>query len=268
VLEGKQALMREKPMGLLGDRVALVTGASKGIGRAIALALAREGCDVAVSGRAAERLKPVAEKIERLGRQAMIVPADVSHRADVASMIEGVITRFGRMDILVNNAGGGIGNRLIEDTTVEEWDRVIALNLKAVFLTCQAAARHMIRQGSGRIINVASVAGKYKPLGLTSAAYCTAKSGVLGMTRHLTVLLAPHGIRVNSVLPDDVMTDDVRTWWEGLLEADRKELLRLNPAGRLATPEDIADFVVLLASDGSRFVTGENIGITGGRHMG
>jgi 3-oxoacyl-[acyl-carrier protein] reductase len=126
----------------------------------------------------------------------------------------------------------------------------------------------MIRQGSGRIINVASVAGKYKPLGLTSAAYCTAKSGVLGMTRHLTVLLAPHGIRVNSVLPDDVMTDDVRTWWEGLLEADRKELLRLNPAGRLATPEDIADFVVLLASDGSRFVTGENIGITGGRHMG
>lgn len=253
---------------LLKDRVALVTGASKGIGRAICLSLARAGADVAVNARNHNRLELVAAEIRALGRRAVVVPADVSARANVEAMIATVAATFGRIDILVNNAGGGIGYRFVEDISEEEWEWILALNLKSVFLTCRTVAPHMIRQGGGRIINISSVAGKFKPSGMTSAAYCAAKSGIMGLTRQLTVLLAPHGIRVNSVLPDDTLTEEVRDWWAGLSEAEQRDVLRLNPVGHLADPADIADFIVYLAADGSRYVSGENIGITGGRHMG
>lgn len=252
----------------LAGRRALVTGASRGIGRAITVALARAGADVAVNARAAERLADTADEVRDLGRRCVLVPADVTDGHQVRGMVEQAAAELGGIDILINNAGGGLGARLVEDIQEDEWDGVLALNVKSVFLTCKAVAPRMAEQGGGCIVNVSSVAGKYKPEGATSAAYAAAKSAVLGITRHLTVLLMPMGIRVNAVLPDDTLTDDVRRWWDGLSDEARRDHLRLNPAGRLAAPLDIADVVVLLCSDGARFVSGESLGITGGRYMG
>jgi NAD(P)-dependent dehydrogenase (short-subunit alcohol dehydrogenase family) len=187
-----------KAMGELTDRIVFVTGGGKGIGRAVALAFARAGSDVAICGRDADALEATAREIEAAGRRAFAVPADVSDEAQVNAAVAGILEAFGRIDILVNNAGQFLTKPFTE-LTAGEWDGLHGVNLRGTFLVCKAVVPHMIERGAGHIFNIASVGGR-RPM-KHATAYCASKYGVVGFSKALARELKPHGIKLQIVYP-------------------------------------------------------------------
>lgn len=242
----------------LHNRRAIVTGAGQGIGRAIAAGLARQGALVAVLDRDGELAKQTAAE---LGSEAYSLAADVADVAMTEAVISDFINRYG-IDILVNNAAV-LSTTPFHALPEAEWDRVLAVNLKGVYSTCRAVLATMRAQRFGRIINIASVAGKRGGGLLGSAAYSSAKAGVIGLTKALARELAPQKITVNAICPGPVQTAMTADMPEGL----REQALRLVPLGRFAQPEEIAAAVVYLASDEAAFITGEILDVDGGLTM-
>jgi 3-oxoacyl-[acyl-carrier protein] reductase len=243
----------------LRDRVAIVTGASQGIGRAIAVELARVGAHVAVCSRRKEALEPVADLVRAEGRCALPVACDVGDARQVDDVVARTLDAFGRIDILVNNAGYRIRSPL-EDLPRSEWDAMVATNLTGVFLLSQAVGRVMIRQRAGKIINVTSVAGRSGSRGM--AAYAAAKAGAAVLTQSLGAEWAKHGITVNAVAPGPVETEGVREVWK--TPAMIAQAAREVPLQRLGRPEEIAWAVIFVASDQANFMTGETVYVSGG----
>lgn len=245
----------------LEGKVALVTGASRGIGREIALELAREGASVAVNyaGSEAKALEVVGE-IKAMGRDAFAIQADVSNSESVNDMAKETIERFGKIDILVNNAGITKDNLLMR-MKESEWDDVININLKGVFLCTKAVTRQMMKQRSGRIINISSIVGVSGNPG--QANYVAAKSGVIGLTKTSAKELSSRGITVNAVAPGFITTDMT----DKLNEEVKTEMLKQIPLARFGEPKDIARTVVFLASEDSAYMTGQTLHIDGGMVM-
>jgi 3-oxoacyl-[acyl-carrier protein] reductase len=240
---------------------ALVTGASRGIGRAIALELGRQGVNVAVnySGSEAKALE-VVDELKALGVQAFAVQCNVSQAEDVQNMVKHVVDTFGTLDILVNNAGITRDN-LIMRMKEEDWDAVINTNLKGVFNTTKAVTRPMMKQRQGKIINVASVVGIMGNAG--QANYVAAKAGVIGLTKSSARELAARNITVNAVAPGFITTDMTSELPEEVKEVMLKEI----PLARFGQPEDIAQVVAFLASDASAYMTGQVLRVDGGMVM-
>ena len=249
-------------MSRLAGRVALVTGAQQGIGRALAIAAAREGADGGVNflddRAAAER---VAQDVRAAGRRAVVVQADVARRADVEAMVTTVVKELGPPDVLMNNAGVFPRSQFLE-LDEREWDLVLGVNLKGSFLCAQAAARAMVAAGRpGAIVNLASSAVRGDPRGVH---YSASKAGIVGLTRAMALALAPHRIRVNGIAPGTTDTAQPRY---GNTEAQLLERAKLIPMGRMAQPEEIARVAIFLASDEAVYVTGEVIHANGGVYM-
>src|SRR5919106_1038325 len=247
----------------LRDRVAIVTGASQGIGRAIAAELACVGADVVVCSRRPAALKPVADEVRAAGRRALVVECDVADARHVDAVVARTLETFGRIDLLVNNAGYRIRSPLA-DLPRSEWDAMIGTNLTGVFLFCQAVGRVMITQQSGTIVNVTSVAGRTGARGM--AAYAAAKDGVTVLTQSLGAEWAKYGIRVNAVAPGPVETEGVLQVWK--TPAMIAQAAREVPLGRLRRPQELARAVVFVASDHASFMTGETLYVSGGPRVG
>lgn len=239
--------------------VALVTGAARGMGRATAVALAARGADVAVND-----IDPTGARslVEALGPSALALPGDISDRSQVAKMIERVMQRFGRLDILVNNAGILFPTRLAE-ISEDEWRRTLDVNLTGTFFCTQAAAEPMKEGGYGRIINVASTAGKTVST-LGGAHYTASKHGILGLTRAAALELAPHGVTVNAVCPGLIDTEMVR---ETAIPERIAAYAESFPISRLGTPDEVAALICFLASEAAGYITGAAYDITGGDLM-
>lgn len=246
---------------MLTGKVALVTGASRGIGRAIALTLAAEGCNVIVNyaGSEAAAAETVA-KIKELGREAIMVKANVSSADDVNEMFKTALDTFGQIDILVNNAGITRDNLMMR-MKEDEWDDVIDTNLKGVFNCIKAATRPMMKQRSGRIINITSVVGVLGNPG--QANYVAAKAGVIGLTKTAARELASRGITVNAVAPGFIDTDMTAV----LPEDVKASMLTQIPLSRLGQAEEIASVVHFLASDAAAYMTGQTLHVDGGMYM-
>ncbi len=241
-----------------GD-VALVTGAGRGLGRAMALGLAEAGADIVVAGRNRENLNRVSAKIRALGRKALAVPTDVTKPRQLESLVRRALMAFRNIDILVNNAGT-THRAPAEDFPLDEWDRVMDVNLKSVFILSQLVGKQMKKQRGGRIINVASLASR---IGLTLIPpYVASKSGVEGLTRALAVEWAPYNIRVNAIGPGYFRTD-LTAGLEKHPDRGPKIKLRI-PMKRWGQPEDLQGAVVFLASRASEYVTGHTIYVDGG----
>ena len=243
-------------------KTALVTGTGSGLGRAIAVALAEAGADVALTelpGREAAA-EETAREVRAHGRRAAVLPLDVTKLPMIPETIDRALAELGRIDILVNNAGLNVP-RLAVDVTEEDWDRVLDVDLKGVFFTTQAVAKKaMIPRGGGKIVNIASIMGvvgySYR------AAYCSAKAGLVNLTRVLAFEWAKHGITANAVAPTFVETPLTRPMFEDA--AFKEDVLRRIPLGRLGTPEDIAGAVIYLASPAADLVTGHTLLVDGG----
>jgi 3-oxoacyl-[acyl-carrier protein] reductase len=245
----------------LSGKTAIVTGARRGIGRAISLALAREGADVVVSDVSREDCQKVVDEIERLGRKGLALKCDVSSSSDVEAMVKRTVADFGRIDILVNNAGI-IGYKPFLELTEEDWDKTLSVNLKGQFLCARAAAREMVKNKRGRIINIASISSGGCGIAFPFIAHYTAsKGGVMGLTKALALELTPQGINVNAICPGAIDTEMAK----GAKESGQLEqVLARVPKGRLGQPEEIADLAVFLASDESEYISGSAVVIDGG----
>ena len=241
------------------DRVAIVTGSGQGIGQATALRLAREGAMVVVADLNADTARQTVQEIAATGGRAIDLVADVTRYMDANAMVEKAVKTFGSLDILVNNAGF-YPSAFIVDIEEAEWDFVLAVNLKGTFLCSQAAAKQMIKQQHGVIINVASVDAKMRTTG--NAHYAAAKAGVISFTRTLASEMAPHNIRVNAVSPGWIATETLKAkserWHQAIEEI---------PVGRLGTSEDVAEAILFLASDVAGYITGEVLDVNGGMVM-
>lgn len=247
-------------MALIG-RVALITGAGRGIGRAVALALAADGADVALASYTARNAESAAAEVrEKTGRRALAVQADVGVAADVERLFAQAIDAFGRVDILVNNAGVTRDN-LILRMSEEDWDAVLDTNLKGAFLCTRAASRIMLRQKSGKIINITSVMGLVGNAG--QANYAASKAGLIGLTKSSAKELGSRGITVNAVAPGFIQTDMT----DALSAEIREQVKKQIPLARLGVPEDVARVVRFLASDEAAYITGQVIRVDGGLFM-
>ena len=245
----------------LNNKIAIVTGSSQGIGRGIAIGLAEAGANVTVNyNQNVDKANSVADEVRKIGRRALVVKGDVSKKNDVDRMVKFTLREFGKIDILVNNAGILIPG-CMEDLREEAWDRVIDVNLKGVFLSCQAVGKHMIGSKSGgSIINIASISGHTPEV--NAGAYTSSKAGVIGLTRLLAIEWAGYGIRVNTVNPGPVLTPLQKKSYpsEELLKTRNNAV----PMNRHGTPEEMASLVVFLASDDADYITGADINIDGG----
>jgi 3-oxoacyl-[acyl-carrier protein] reductase len=244
----------------LSGRVAVVTGGSRGIGLAVARALVQDGASVVVSGRDAARLESAVAELEALGGAVLAMTSDASRREDADALIEATRERFGRIDVLVNNAGI-TRDQLLVRMKDDDWDRVMETNLRGVFLLTRAAGKAMMRQRSGRIINMASTAGAMGNAGQVN--YSAAKAGVIGLTKAAARELAHWNILVNCVAPGLVETD-----MTAAIPAEAREaLLQQVPLKRMGTAREVAEAVRFLAGDGGAYVTGQVIHVNGGLYM-
>jgi len=245
---------------LLENRVAIVTGGARGIGRGIALKFADEGCNVAIGDIIMKEANDTVSEIIRKGRQAIAVQCNATNSKQVSDLVNKVIGKWGKIDILVNNAGGLPSTAPVEEMSEEEWDSVVALNLKSSFLGCKYVVPHMKARKYGKIINISSLGATVPPS--SNVHYHSGKAGVLGMTVDLAVGLAPFNIYVNAIIPGPIRT----AFFGSRLNDDAFfiELGKTVPLGRVGTPEDIAGAALFLASELSSFVTGEFINVTGG----
>jgi NAD(P)-dependent dehydrogenase (short-subunit alcohol dehydrogenase family) len=245
----------------LKDKVCIVTGGSRGIGRAIALGMAREGAKVVVnyvSNQAAA--DEVVDMIRKEGGEAMAVKAHVASKADVEAMVKAVVEKYGRIDVLVNNAGVAAFIYFFE-TTEQDWDWHQNTNCKGIFITSQAVAREMVKTGGGRIVNVTSISGE-KATNPLQVAYCTSKGGANMLTKIMALALAPYNINVNAVLPGTIETDINR---DVLAQPGAKEsICEATPLKCLGQPGDVAGATILLASDEAKWITGASITVDGG----
>ncbi|HEV8615298.1 MAG TPA: glucose 1-dehydrogenase [Methylomirabilota bacterium] len=259
----------------LGGKVAIVTGGGSGIGRGIALAMAREGADIAIPDIQVINAEKVADEIRALGRKVLAMKTDVTSSADVKAMVERTREALGKVDILVNNAGMAAPPGMpFTNNTEEDWDRAFAVNTKSVFLTCKAIAPYFIERKAGRIINIASIAG---PLAaLTMPPYSVAKGGVITFTRVLAKELAAHGVTVNAICPGVLYTE----FWQKLAahiaatnpaftgmtprQVFDKRVADIVPMKREQTPDDIGWAAVFLASEEARNITGQALNVDGG----
>ncbi len=245
----------------LEGKVALVTGASRGIGRATALALAEAGANVVVNyAGSTDKANEVAEQIRAIGREAITYQCNVSDSDAVQAMIKDTIAKFGKLDILVNNAGITRDNLLMR-MKEDEWDDVIDTNLKGVFLCTKAVTRQMMKQRSGRIINVASIVGVIGNPG--QANYVAAKAGVIGLTKSTARELASRGITVNAIAPGFITTDMT----DELTDEQKEAMLQQIPLAKFGQASDIANAVLFLASDDANYITGQTLHIDGGMVM-
>lgn len=244
----------------LTGKVAVVTGGAGGIGRAQALGLADAGADVVVTSRKLEHLEEAAKEISDKGRQSLAVTVDVTDEKSVANMVDSVLKAFSRIDILVNSHGISI-RKPADAFPIEEWQQVMNVNTRGTFLVCQAIGRLMIKQGSGKIVNMSSVRGRYG-LPADYAAYCASKGAVDTLTRTLACEWAKHNVLVNAVAPTIVETDLTR---DALANPDYAKMMKSRiPLGKWALPEDIVGATVFFASKASNFVTGQILYIDGG----
>lgn len=250
--------MNVKKLFDLDGRKALITGAGRGIGRVIALALADAGCEIAILEINIDDVKKVVEEIKSMGKKAVAFKADVTVKAEVESSFTAAAKEMGGLDICVNNAGVCI-HEAAEDTPEKNFDYVVDTNLKGVFLCCQAAAGIMLPRKKGSIINIASMSGTVANYPQKQAHYNASKAGVILLTKCLAVEWAPHGVRVNSLSPGytrtemTLMAEKLVPRWEAL-----------TPMGRMARPEELVGAVIYLASDASSFTTGSDIIVDGG----
>ena len=244
----------------LAGRVAVVTGGGRGIGLAIARALAEDGASVVVSGRDAGRLDAAGKELEALGASSLGVAADVSRREDVDRLVEATRERFGRIDVLVNNAGITRDQLLIRMKD-DDWDQVLDTNLRGVFLMTRAVGKVMMRQKSGRIVNIGSAAGSMGNAGQVN--YSAAKAGVIGLTKAAARELAHWNVLVNAVAPGLIETDMAA----GIPPAAREAVMAQVPLKRIGTAREVAAAVRFLAGDGAGYITGQVIHVNGGLYM-
>ena len=249
---------------MLADKVAVVTGGASGIGRAIAEALAREGARVAVVDLNASGAADTVRAIEKAGGVAAAHPLDITDVPAVSAMTAAVVTRWGGLHILVNCAGWDTPMPFV-DTTPEFWDKILAINLKGPIACTHAALRHMMKQGSGRVIFIASDAGRVGSTG--EAVYSAAKGGLIALTKTLAREMARHRINVNCVCPGPSDTPLFQKEFAAVSPKLAESLKRVIPWGRLGVPDDVAPAVVFLASDGAGFITGQTLSVSGGLTM-
>ena len=247
-------------MNILKDRVAIITGSSRGIGRAIAICFAAEGCRVVVNyNQSKEKALEVAQAINDIVHDgSLVVKADVSKNMEVKHLVAQTINKFGKIDILVNNVG--IFHRCkFLDLTLEEWNRIINIDLTGVFLCTKIALPYILRQGWGRIINIASTSGITG--GTSGAHYAAAKGGVIAFTKALSSEFAPEGITVNAIVPSKIETE---MFYNSIDKKGKEALLKKIPVRRLGKPKEIAQLALFLASDAAGYITGETIVASGG----
>jgi 3-oxoacyl-[acyl-carrier protein] reductase len=244
----------------LQGKVAIVTGASRGIGRAIALGLAKEGADVVVTATTFESADKVAGEIEQLGRKALAFALNVTEIRECEALVKTALEKFSKIDILVNNAGITSDNLLVR-MKEEEWDKVLDVNLKGVFNCIRASTKTLMKQRAGKIVNITSVVGIIGNAG--QANYCASKAGVIGLTKSAAKELASRNIQVNAVAPGYIETDMTKD-----LQGDvRQTLVNAIPLGRIGAPEDVAALVSFLASKNADYITGQIITVDGGMVM-
>lgn len=244
----------------LAGRTAVITGAGRGIGKEIALALAGAGAQVALAARSADQLDAVAGVVRDRGGRALVVPTDVTDPAAVQRLVERTVAELGGLDVVVNNSGAIDSTPLLEQDP-SEWDRVLTTNLRGTYLVTRAAGAHLVEQGSGKVINIAS---NFAFMGVPGhAAYCASKAAIVSFTRTMAVEWARYGVQVNALAPGYVETDlnaDLRAD-----EAAQARVLRAVPARRMGRPEELGPWSVLLAGAASDFMTGETVVLDGGQ---
>lgn len=248
-------------MKRLEGKVAIVTGSNRGIGKGIAISLAREGCNVVINSyKEDEEARKTVEEIKNMGGDAVFLKANVTREIDVKDMVERAVKKFGKLDILVNNAGILVTGT-VTTLTEKDWNRQMDVNLKGVFLCSKYAVQQMLKQGKGgRIINISSIAGLVGFPGIS--AYCASKGGVTELTREVALDYAKYGITVNAIDPGVIVTDMTKAMLDDPIT--RKMLLENTPVGRFGQPEDIGNAAVFLSLDESSFITGHNLVVDGG----
>jgi 3-oxoacyl-[acyl-carrier protein] reductase len=244
----------------LEGKVALVTGAAQGIGKVVALLLARNGADIVVSDINLGKAEETVNEIKSIGRKALSFKGDVANWSDVERMVETILEKFAKIDILVNNAGI-TRDKLILRMTEEDWDAVLDVNLKGTFHCTKAVVRHMAKQRSGKIVNIASVVGEMGNAG--QANYSASKAGVIGLTKTVAREFAQRGININAIAPGYIQTPMT----DALPEKAKEELKKLIPMERLGKPEDVAEAVLFLVSEESNYITGQVLNVNGGIYM-
>ena len=244
----------------LQDKIAIVTGASRGIGRAIALKLAKEGSDLVVTATTFESANKVAGEIEQLGRKALAFALNVAEIRECEGLVKTTLEKFSRIDILINNAGVTSDNLLIR-MKQEEWDKVIDVNLKGTFNCIRASTKTLMKQRAGKIVNITSVVGIIGNAG--QANYCASKAGVIGLTKSVARELASRNIQVNAVAPGYIETDMTKDLPDDVMQT----LIDTIPLRRMGTTEDVASLVSFLASENADYITGQIITVDGGMVM-
>ncbi len=254
---------------LLKDKVAVVTGAGRGIGRAIALTFAREGADLVLAARSVDKLEEAAAEIQAISRRALVVPTDVTSEESVRNLRDRTLEYFGRVDILVNNSGVGGPSAPIWEIDPRDWDETFAVNVRGVYLCCRAFLPAMIARRSGVVINIGSMTGK-RPL-VNRTPYAASKLALVGLTRTLAWEVGPYGIRVNVISPGPVEGERIEWVVRRLAEARgvsvdeaRRSLTEASPLGRFVLAEEVAQAAVFLASDLASAITGEDLNVSAG----